>query len=52
LQFYGKVINNTWTKLTSIAAQNATTINVISSANWNVGDKIVIGPTYSGQAED
>lgn len=52
LQFYGKVINNTWTKLTEIASKNTTSIKVINSADWSVGDKIVIAPTYTGQAED
>ncbi len=48
LQLYGKPINNVWTKLTQIAVVGATTIDVVNSADWNVGDKIVVGPTYAG----
>jgi hypothetical protein len=48
LQLYGKPINNVWTKLTKIAVVGATTIDVANSAEWNVGDKIVVGPTYAG----
>lgn len=48
LEFYGKPINNVWTKLTAIAPIGATTIQVASTSDWSVGDKIVIGPTYSG----
>lgn len=52
LQLYGKQINNVWTKLTSIAPVGATTIQVANSADWSVGDQIVVGPTYSGSTED
>jgi hypothetical protein len=52
LEFYGKPINNVWTKLTQITSINATSIKVLNSSDWAVGDKIVIGPTYAGQAED
>lgn len=50
LEFYGKQITNVWTRLTSIASVGATTIQVASSSDWKVGDKIAIGSTYSGTA--
>ncbi len=52
LQLYGKPINNVWTKLTIIASVGDTTIEVANSADWSVGDKIVVGPTYAGTKED
>jgi hypothetical protein len=52
LELYGKPINNIWTKLTAIAPVGSTTIQVQNSADWTVGDQIVVGPTYSGSTED
>lgn len=52
IEFYGTVPDNIWTKLTKIAKVGDTTIEVITAAGWNVGDEIVVGPTYSGMKED
>lgn len=49
LQFYGIQPQTAWTRLIQTAGINATQINVISAAGWNVGDKIVITPSYSGR---
>lgn len=49
LQFFGKITNNVWTRLTSIAPVGATSVQVANGTGWEIGDKIVIGPTYTGQ---
>jgi hypothetical protein len=52
LEFYGSPPNVTWTRLAAIATAGSNTITVQDFVNWNVGNEIVIGATYSGQTED
>lgn len=47
LNLYGKVPATTWTKMTAFARPGDTQISVLSTAGWNVGDQIVIGPSFS-----
>lgn len=49
LQFYGVQPQTTWTRLTSTATINSTSINVASAAGWSVGNHIVIAPSYAGR---
>jgi hypothetical protein len=37
--------NHTWTKLSSIAAAGATSINVLDASGWRAGDEIVLAST-------
>lgn len=52
LEFYGSPPAVTITRLAAIAPKGANTITVKSLDGWRVGNQIVIGATYSGQAED
>lgn len=49
LQLYGIEPETIWTRLTETALAGATTIKVESLTGWNVGDKLVIAPSYSGR---
>lgn len=45
LELYGRVPNLTWTKISASAARGATTLNLLGSPQWNVGDNVVVAPT-------
>lgn len=49
LAMYGTTPGTIWTRLTEIAEKNATTINVAEANDWNVGDKLVIAPSYANR---
>ena len=51
LEFYGATPNTIWTRLTAIAPVGTTSITVVEADGWVVGDRIVIAPSYAGQAE-
>lgn len=46
LRLYGKVPTVVSTKLTAIANVGATTINVISTSGWAVGNTLGIAPSW------
>lgn len=47
LNLYGMAPETTWATLTEWADKGATEISVSSVAGWEVGDDIVIGPTFN-----
>lgn len=51
LEFYGSTTNNIWNRLTAIAPAGSKSITVQDTTGWKVGDKIVIGASYSGPEE-
>lgn len=51
LEFFGVPPTTPWTKLSQIAAVGATTIRVVDASGWQVGDRIVVAPSYSGRTE-
>lgn len=51
LELYGKVPSTVWTKMTEIAPVGSSTIKVQSTAGWEIGDSIVIAPSYVGRKE-
>ncbi len=45
---YGVVPASTWGRATSTVRLNSQTVTVTNSiVGWNVGDQIVIGPTFN-----
>jgi hypothetical protein len=38
LELYGVAPSTVWTKLTSFADKGATSINVLNTNGWNIGD--------------
>jgi cell migration-inducing and hyaluronan-binding protein len=52
LEFYGKPLTNIWTRLAAIGKVGDTSITVLNATEWNVGNEIVIGATYTGYKED
>lgn len=52
LALYGAAPRVVKTRLAAIAPVGATSILLTDRPDWNVGDEIVIGPTYSGWNED
>jgi hypothetical protein len=51
LEFFGVAPTTPWTKLSQIAPVGATTIKVVDASGWQVGDKIVVAPSYSGRTD-
>lgn len=51
LSLYGVVPGSVITKLTSSASVGATIINVADANGWNIGDQIVLSPSYSNVGE-
>jgi hypothetical protein len=49
---YGSSPSPAWTRLTSIASRSTSSIIVQDSINWNVGDQVIIGPSYSNSNQD
>lgn len=47
LNIYGKSPATTWTKLTSTLFATGTSMIVASTSGWNVGDELVIAPSFS-----
>jgi hypothetical protein len=46
LSLYGNAPNTIWTYLLSTVSLGSTSILVESCTGWNVGDQLVIGPTF------
>ena len=51
LHLYGVAPSTTWTRLKSFANQGDTSITVDSVSGWNVGDQIVLGPSFNSASE-
>ena len=51
LHLYGQAPSTVWTKLVEFAHVGDTTIKVGSVAGWNVGDELVIGPSFSSPSQ-
>jgi hypothetical protein len=51
LQLFGPIPTTTWTKLTAFARPGDTTIDVISTAGWQIGDELAIAPSFSSAAQ-
>ena len=47
LALYGQAPSTVWTKLKSSAMKDASQITVDYAYGWKVGDKLVIGPSFS-----
>jgi len=46
MDFHGAPLNHTWLKLGQTANAGATTITLVDSVNWKVGDRIIVTGTY------
>lgn len=51
LELYGQVPTNSWTKLTTFARPGDTSISVLSTVGWQVGNLITIAPSFSLSTE-
>ena len=51
LELYGSFMSSSWTTLSAIVEVGDNQILVDSSAGWQVGDQVVIAPSYSNPKE-
>ena len=52
MNLYGVVPTSTWGRATSIVRRGSTSITITASlTGWNIGDQIVIGPTFNSPSE-
>ena len=51
LELYGETPETTWTMLEEFAEEGDTSIMVGSTEGWEVGDEIVLGPSFNDPSE-